>query len=87
MIREMDRLQHAISEYGALVDTAGDGARPGRSDPNWRRLEELLADAADWTPRGAATVLYLAREYGSFVLRNALGLAVALRVEDGEAGL
>ncbi len=46
-----------------------------------------LASEAAWTEEGARTVLRLARTYGMSVLRNALALAEALDIEDGDAGL
>jgi hypothetical protein len=41
----------------------------------------------EWTQEGAAQVAALSREYGAFVLRNALALATALGIEDGLLGL
>lgn len=41
---------------------------------------------ADWTPNGAREILLLARRYGTSILRNALALADALKIEDGDAG-
>jgi len=40
----------------------------------------------DWTQDGAEQVASLARNYGAFVLRNALALAISLEIEDGEFG-
>jgi len=50
-------------------------------------LKEQLVRDADWTFRGAEEVLYLAERYGSFILRNALALSLALGIEDGDTGL
>ena len=47
-------------------------------------IKELLQKEADWTQQGASTVLDLALNYGSFVLKNALALSIALKIEDGE---
>jgi hypothetical protein len=46
-----------------------------------------LVVRADWTAEGTRAVVMLARKYGVFVLRNALALANAIQIEDGEAGL
>lgn len=51
--------------------------------------EEIIAElvrAGEWTERGAREVLQLARKYGKSMLRNALALADAMDIEDGEAG-
>ncbi len=49
-------------------------------------LEETLIHEAEWTAEGAEHLLYLATAYGSFMLRNALAIALALDIEDGELG-
>ena len=51
------------------------------------QIVHALLEQADWTERGALAIVTLAREYGSAVLRNALALANAMQIEDGEAGL
>jgi hypothetical protein len=50
-------------------------------------LKVRLIRDADWTYGGAEELVYLAERYGSFVLRNALALSLALGIEDGNAGL
>jgi hypothetical protein len=52
----------------------------------WDRIAARISAEGDWTGEGAGQLLALARDYGSFFLRNALALAVALRIEDGELG-
>ena len=59
----------------------------GSDDPGRESLKERLVQEADWTYGGADTLVYLAERYGSFVLRNALALSLALNIEDGDAGL
>jgi len=49
-------------------------------------LEDTLTRGAEWTPEAAEHLLQLARAYGSFMLRNALAISLALDVEDGELG-
>lgn len=46
-----------------------------------------LTQKCDLTPNGAAVILMLAQQYGTFVLRNALALADALGIEDGKSGM
>ena len=40
----------------------------------------------DWTPEAVAVLVELANDYGSFMLRNAAALAIALDIEDGRLG-
>jgi len=49
-------------------------------------LEDTLTREAEWTPEAAEHLLQLATAYGSFMLRNALAIALALDAEDGELG-
>lgn len=68
------------SEYAAILSDVATSA--GGSEIVFRMIEK-----ADWTEQGARLVVMLARKYGVFVLRNALALAEAMGIEDGEAGL
>lgn len=68
------------SEYDTLVAEAGE-------ENTDARLVEVLVRDAEWTEAGAQTLVWLARTYGTSILRNALCLASSLRIEDGEAGL
>ena len=67
-------------EYRALVDSLG-------PDPEDEDLRVLLMKDSDWSERGSSTLIMLARQYGTSILANALALAEALEIEDGEAGL
>lgn len=69
-----------LSEYESLV------AELGQEVSDEAIIAALVRDA-DWTEQGATTVLMLARQYGTSILRNALALAAAMDIEDGEAGL
>ncbi|MGE3321466.1 MAG: hypothetical protein AB7K52_04310 [Phycisphaerales bacterium] len=69
-----------VAEYEALVARVGDDATDVR-------IVAALVQDADWTEQGAQEVLHLARKYGTSILRNALALASAMQIEDGEAGL
>jgi len=75
-----EHVEHLTGEYRELVAELGDAQ--GNS-----KLRELLVLRSDWTKEGAATVVRLSRRYGSFVLANALALAEALDIEDGDCGL
>lgn len=87
MISEADRLRCTVDEYQALVAAVAGEAETQKGATKWRKLGKLLSSDAEWTQRGGETVLFLAREYGGFVLRNALAMAIALGIDDGEAGL
>jgi hypothetical protein len=54
---------------------------------DWTRVEAKLQNEMEWTQEGAAHIAFLARDYGAFVLRNALALATVFGVEDGSLGL
>jgi len=72
-----------VEEYQALLQPV---RRLGNRDVEWENIEQILHRDADWTEQGAIEVSRLARDYGSFMLRNALAIALALGVEDGEQG-
>ena len=61
------------------LTSAPDGAKDGSPRRKWVR--------GDWTEQGAREVLQLARRYGTSILRNALALAAAMKIEDGRVGL
>lgn len=81
MIDEATLLQSTISEYNSAVSlTSRRAARRGQPD----RLITALSEKHDWTEEGARTIVSLANDYGAFMLRNALALAVVLNKEDGD---
>jgi hypothetical protein len=71
-------VSNLVEEYRSLFDDVGSGALDS--------LEQVLMDEAEWTAEAAEHLLHLATEYGSFMLRNALAIALALDIEDGELG-
>jgi len=75
----LDDVSLLTQEYKAMIADC-DGL-------DWSVLNERLVQEADWTYGGAETLVYLAKRYGSFMLRNALALSLALGIEDGDAGL
>lgn len=77
MDRTETRLQGYLAEYGETMHSSA-------SDE--QILHTLVAEH-QWTEEGAAHLLKLVHEYGSFVLGNAYALAVTLGIEDGDAGL
>lgn len=82
-MQEDQLLRSAISEYESLLVSMTDRTtQPVRSERVIRELQRVH----DWTDEGARAVVSLANDYGAFILRNALALAVALGKEDGELG-
>ena len=69
-----------VSEYDTIIADVGEDATDDQ-------IVAALVRDADWTERGAREVLQLAQKYGTSILRNALALASAMNIEDGEAGL
>lgn len=69
-----------VDEYKGLVESLG----PSLND---EKLRGLLMKDSEWSEQGSAVLILLARRHGTFVLANALALAEALGIEDGEAGL
>ena len=83
MVAEIELLESTVSEYRAFL-----GSKKGDS------LEGLDVDSLvrhlsvehDWTEGGSRAIVFLARDYGIFMLRNALALALALDKQDGDLG-
>ena len=69
-----------LSEYEGLIAEVGDDATD-------EQILATLVRNGDWTDKGAREVLRLAQDYGTSILRNALALASAMRIEDGDLGL
>jgi len=78
---ETELLESTVSEYRVIVERATAG-----KNVDMNSLVRSLSVAHDWTDPGAHTVVLLANEYGAFMLRNALALAIALGKEDGDLG-
>lgn len=86
MIGEGTHLESLVSEYEGLLlkGTASEGAVDVE---NWRLVADALCRDADWSERGADEIARLVKDYGAFMLRNALAVAIALGREDGNLGL
>jgi transcriptional regulator with XRE-family HTH domain len=67
-----------IGEYRALLG----GFRRRRRES----VEAVLIKEVDWTSGAAQHLVQLAHDYGSFMLRNAAAISIALDIEDGELG-
>ena len=75
-----------VREYAALIRDRREVGRDRSSRGAAYVLQEALVHEAQWTPDGAAQLMGLAQRYGAFMLRNALAVALALGLEDGELG-
>ena len=84
MMSESRNLEFVISEYRNLATIA---ATKISGDLSEEKLVGELTSSHDWTVQGAQQLVALAQQYGSFILRDALALAIALDIEDGELGL
>ena len=78
----MDNLltENLLAEYETIVAELCD-------DPTDEDIIGALVVKAGWTRQGATAILMLSRVYGTAILRNALALANAMGIEDGESGL
>jgi hypothetical protein len=78
-----ENIDALLSEYRTLV---GECMNSKSGTVDWDALERSLCEWGDWTPRAAAELIAMAKQFGGFMLRNAHALALALLIEDGEAG-
>lgn len=83
MIDQTASLQSAISEYNSTVNST---SRRSTRKVKLEQLTRALCNDHDWTDHGARAIVNLANDYGAFMLRNALALAVVLDKEDGDLG-
>jgi hypothetical protein len=81
-----DNVSALVDEYQTILQNQLKTFSPDSND-KYDKIKELLRKEADWTPDGAEAIVSLATNYGSFVLRNALALSIALKIEDGKLGL
>jgi len=68
-----------LAEYETIVTDLG-------AEATEEQIVRSLVERGDWTERGAREILQLVQRYGTSILRNALALAAALGIEDGNAG-
>ena len=77
----MERMENVDSLVEEYRDILG-----GQSTGQIESLEEILVREGEWTPQAASHLVQLARGYGTFMLKNALAISIALEIEDGELG-
>lgn len=76
-------LESTIAEYEGRMHAGGSEDVAQFSDD---QIATRLSAPLDWTDRGADAIVGLASDYGAFMLRNALALAIVLGREDGRLG-
>lgn len=84
-MNKCDEIKGLTEEYLALLKQPVN-KMSGRSEFAAGEIKDLLVSKGEWTPGAAEHLLDLATDYGSFMLRNALALSLALQIEDGGLG-
>ena len=84
MTTEGTLLESRIHEYENLLKGMQDERQADQD--NLLNITQALCRNADWTARGAQEIVELVKNYGTFILRNALAVAVVLGMEDGNKG-
>lgn len=79
-MKEGEHVDLLIDDYRSLIDNKSLRSRAGFGE---RKNVEAILKSADWTSSGASELFSLVENYGAFMLRNALALAVVLGREDG----
>jgi hypothetical protein len=79
-VNEIELIESTVSEYRNLSESKKMKTN-GELDTD--RIASILSNKHDWTHQGAHAIVCLANEYGVFMLRNALALAIVLGKEDG----
>ena len=79
MGKEQCLVERTIEEYEAVFSAGRRG-----SALEWDEVDLILQRELAWTREGACEISRLAREYGAFMMRNALAVATVLGIEDGE---
>jgi hypothetical protein len=82
----MENISSLVDEYQTILSNQLNTFSPD-NDKKCDAIKELMHKESDWTPNGAEAVVDLATNYGSFILRNALALSIALNIEDGRLSL
>ena len=82
-LKQSDSVKLTIQEY---VDIFSKAKQNNIESIDWEYVERKLQKELDWSQEGASHIACLARDYGSFMLRNALALSISLGIEDGKEG-
>jgi hypothetical protein len=85
MMQEGVYLESLIGEYEELLQQSAQ-SETALAGENLRLVTDTLCRYGDWSEQGADEITRLATDYGAFMLRNALAIAIVLGKEDGEIG-
>ena len=78
-----EELERTIVEYeNTFIDMMK--FKGSKENLPWELVQSRLCRINEWTIEGAEEITRLAREYGGFMLRNALAIAKVMGIEDGE---
>jgi len=81
----LDEIKGLTEEYCALLrQSANNISAPSKN--TIEGIKKQLVNNGKWSHQASEHLLDLAINYGSFMLRNALALSLALQIEDGELG-
>ena len=86
MLQSQTNVVGLTQEYITLVDECRSIEPRTNQAVSRDRLVNALVESSDWTAEAATALVQTADNYGVFMLRNALALAIALNVEDGQLG-
>ncbi len=73
----MNDLQLLVGEYEDSIPN-------GLATVDWNSIQLSLVQSHDWSEDAARELVNVARNYGSFFLRNATAIAIACNHQDGE---
>ena len=75
-----------VAEYSGYIDESDICTRDTEVCVDLVKISERLVTDGDWGRKAADHLVMLSNNYGVFMLRNALALAIATRCEDGKLG-
>ena len=81
---EGEYVDSLIDDYETLLTQTL--LKNSRGEYNESEILKELVVSADWSLSAAREILRLVENYGAFMLRNALAIAVVLAKEDGSEG-
>jgi hypothetical protein len=81
---EGEYVDSLIDDYETLLTQTL--LKNSRGEYNELEILKELVVSADWSLSAAREILRLVENYGAFMLRNALAIAVVLAKEDGSEG-
>jgi hypothetical protein len=84
VMSESEFVESLVNEYTNLFQ--GQLIKDSDAQLDQATVVKQLADSADWSLPAAHELVRLAEDYGAFMLRNALAVAVVLGKEDGSLG-